>query len=88
MGQKLSVNGFEWIKDISSINKRFKKLIKLIKTYNKDSDNEYILKVDVKYPKALHDLHSDLAFLLERIKINKCSKLVSNLHDEKILLFK
>ena len=39
---------------------------------------------DVKYPKDLHDLHSDLPSLPERIKINKCSKLVYNLYDKKL----
>ena len=38
--------------------------------------------VDVEYPKNLHDLHSDLPFLPERMKINKCSKLVCNLYDK------
>ena len=31
----------------------------------------------------LHDLHSDLPSLPERMKINKCSKLVCNLYDKK-----
>ena len=31
----------------------------------------------------MHDLHSDLAFLPERMKINKCNKLVCNLYDKK-----
>ena len=30
----------------------------------------------------MHDLHSDLPFLLERMKINKCSNLVCNLYDK------
>ena len=30
----------------------------------------------------MHDLHSDLAFLPERMKINKCSKLVCNLYEK------
>ena len=38
--------------------------------------------VDIEYPKNLHDLHSDLPFLLERMKIKKCSKLVCNLIDK------
>ena len=37
---------------------------------------------DVEYPKNLHDWHSDLPFLPERIKINKCNKLVCNLYDK------
>ena len=36
----------------------------------------------LKYPKNLHDLHSDLPFLSERMKINKCSKFVCNLYDK------
>ena len=33
-----------------------------------------ILEEDVEYPKNLHDLHSDLPFLPERLKIDKCKK--------------
>ena len=53
-----------------------------IKNYDEDSDNGYILEVDVKHPKNLHDLHKDLPFLPERMKIDKCSKLVCNLYDK------
>ena len=34
-----------------------------IKNYNENNDKGYILEVDVKYPKRLHELHSDLPFL-------------------------
>ena len=57
-----------------------------ITNYDKDNDKEYILE-DVKYPKNLHDLHSDLPFLPERMKIDKCNKLVCNLYDKKTMLF-
>ena len=40
-----------------------------------------ILKVDIKYPKNLHNLDNDLPFLTERMKIKKCNKLVCNLYD-------
>ena len=53
-----------------------------IKKYDEDSDKGYILEVDVEYPKNLNYLHRDLPFLSERIKINKCSKLVCNLYDK------
>ena len=77
ISEPLPVDGFGWIKDLSKIDEDF------IKNYNKDSDKGYILEVDVKYPKNLHDLHSDLPFLPERMKIDKCNKLVCNLYDKK-----
>ena len=46
-------------------------------------NEELDVKVDVKYPKKLHDSHSDLPFLPRRIKIDKCKKLVCNLHNKK-----
>ena len=55
----------------------------LIKNYYENSKKGYILEVDVKYPKKLHDLHSDLPFLPKRIKIDKCKKLVRDLHNKK-----
>ena len=57
MSQKLPVSGFKWIEDTSKINEEF------IKNYHENSDKGYILEVDVKYPRELHDLHSDLPFL-------------------------
>ena len=39
--------------------------------------------MDVKYPKRLHELHSDLPFLSERMEVNKCKKLVCNLNNKK-----
>ena len=77
MSQKLPVNDFKWINNVSKINEKF------IKNYDEDSDKGYIIEVDVNYPKRLHDLHSDLPFLPERMKIDKCKKLVCNLHDKK-----
>ena len=43
----------------------------------------YLLAVNTEYPKTLRMLHSDLPFLPEKIKINKCSKLVCNVTDKK-----
>ena len=81
MSQKLPVVGFKWEKNKSKFTEDF------IKNYNEDSDKGYILEVDVNYPENLHDLHSDLPFLPERMKINKCTKLVCNLYDKKTMLF-
>ena len=77
MSQKLPVNGFKWVKNTSKIDEKF------IKNYDEDSDKGYIFEVDVKYPRRLHDLHSDLPFLLKRMKIDKCKKLVCNLRNNK-----
>ena len=76
MSQKLPVNGFKRIKNVTEIDEKF------IKNYNEDSDEGYIFEVDVKYPR-LHDLHSDLPFLPKRMKIDKCKKLVCNLRNKK-----
>ena len=59
MSKKLPVNGFKWV-DSDKINKEF------IKNYNENNKKGYIFEVDVKYPKKLHELHSDLLFLPER----------------------
>ena len=69
MSKKLPVNGFKWIETAEPvINEDF------IKNYD---------EVDVQYPKKLHELHSDLPFLSERMEINKCKKLVCNLYNKK-----
>ena len=69
MSKKLPANGFKWL-DSDKINEDF------IKTYDENNDKGYILEVDVKCPKRLHELHSDLF---------KCKKLVCNLFNKKNL---
>ena len=81
VGQYQPVDGFDWIKDVSKIDEDF------IRNYDKDSDKGYILEADIKYLKNLHDLHSDLPFLPERMRIDKCNKPVCNLYDKKTMLF-
>ena len=58
-----------------------------LKKYDKDSDKGYILEVNVKSHKNLDDLQSDLLFLPERMKIDKCNKILCNLYDKKVMLF-
>ena len=79
MSKKLTVNGFKWLDSdkINEINEDF------IKNYDENYNKGYILEVDVKYAKRLRELHSDLPFLSERMKINKCKKLVCNLSNKK-----
>ena len=66
MSEPLPVDVFDRIKGLSKINEDF------IKNYDKDSNKGYVLEVDVKYLKNLHDLHSD-----------KPNKLVCSLYDKK-----
>ena len=68
---------FKWVEDTSIIDEEF------IKNYNENSYKGYVLEVDVKYPKELHDLHSDLPFLPKKMKIDKCKKLVCDLRNKK-----
>ena len=72
MSQKLPVRNFKWVEkdDISKFDEKF------IKNYDENTNKAYILEVDVKYPKNIRMLHSDLPFLPERMKINKCTRLV------------
>ena len=57
--QRLPVNSFKWMEQLSELNERF------IKNYDKNNDKGYILEVDIKYPKNLFNLHKDLLFLAE-----------------------
>ena len=76
MSQKLPVNNFGWIEDTSQFNEDF------IKNYDEESDEEYFLEVDVQNLEQLHELHNDLPFLPERIKIEKIEKLLASLDDK------
>ena len=59
----------------------------LSKIYDEESHKEYILEIDVEYRKILNiplnDLHSDIPFLPEGMKIKNYNKLVCNLYDKK-----
>ena len=81
MSQKLPIERFKREENVSRFDE------KLIKNYDENSNKRYILDVTIDYPKDLHDLHGDQPFLPERMKINKCNKLVYNLYDKKTMLF-
>ena len=73
MSQKLSVNGFKCVEDVSEFNEGF------IKSCNENSKEWRFLEVDVEYPKKLHEHHNDLLFSPERIKtIENYEKLRKN----------
>ena len=72
-----SNGGLKWVCDLSRFTpERIGRLAK-------HDSKGYLLEVDVKYPKELHDLHNDLPFMCEKMKINKVEKLVPNLYDKK-----
>ena len=73
MSQPLQTGGFKWTKV------KPEEISKLAKLKNKG----YLLEVDVKYPKELHDSHNDLPFMCKKLKINGVEKLVPNLFDKK-----
>ena len=53
----------------------------LIENYDEKSDKEFILEFDVKHPKKLPELQSDLPLLPEKMKTKKCEKL-DHLHNK------
>ena len=53
-----------------------------MKNCNEESDEGYFFELDVQYLEKLRELHNDLPFLPERMKIEKVEKLVANLHDK------
>ena len=74
MSQKLPVNGFKWVENLSKFNDRF------IKNYNETSDKRYYPEVDVEYPKKLLNSHRDLLFLPEKIRM--IEKLMCSIEDK------
>ena len=76
MPKKLRARGFKRLDNLSMFTEEF------IKNYDENGYKRYILEVDVEYPKKLRSLHSDLPFLPERMKINKCEKLFCNIRNK------
>ena len=73
MSQPLPTGGFKWVSikpsKISQLSKRKYK--------------GYLLEVDVKYLRELHDSHNDLPFMCQHMKINGVEKLIPNLYDKR-----
>ena len=75
MCEKLPLHSYSWVNEVSTIDENF------VSNYD-DGDYEYILEVDVKYPKKLQDFHFDLPFLCVRDTIFKTKKLLFTLEDK------
>ena len=84
MSQPLPTGEFKWV-DIENIKQEARELKRTIDMMLRNSNRGvgYVLEVDVKYPKELHDLHNDLPFMCEKIRVSRVEKLVPNLHDKK-----
>ena len=76
MSQKLTIDGFKWVENISQLRKDF------TENYNEDSDKGYFLEANVKYPENVHGLYNDLLILPETMNIETVEKFVANLHDK------
>ena len=78
MSQLLPTGGFDWVDPSEFTPKK-------IDSYTNCDSEGYLSEVDVRYPKELHDLHNNLPFMCEKMKINKVEKLVPDLNDKKKL---
>ena len=81
MSQKLPGSSFQWLGETCQFNEDV-----IISCYE-DSDKGCFFEIDVQYPKELHELHNDLSFSSERMKIEKVEKCVTNLHDKRNALY-
>ena len=58
MSEYLPYEKFEWLENIDECN---------VITINEKSDIEYILEVNLEYPKKLHELHNDYPLAPEKL---------------------
>ena len=76
MSNKLPLESLQWETDLSIFTNDF------IKNYNEKSDIGYLFYADIAYPKDLSELHKDLPFLPDRMKVNKVNKLAASVYDK------
>ena len=80
MSEYLPYREFEWLKNVDELD---------VMSINEKSDVEYILKVDLKYPKELHELHNDYPLAPEKLAVtndmlsNYC-KSIADKYDIKV----
>ena len=60
MSEYLPYEGFKWLKNIDKFD---------VMSINKKSPIGYFLKVDLKYPDELHELHKDCPLAPEKITV-------------------
>ena len=68
MSQPLPTGEFKWV-DIENLKQEARELKRTIDMMVRNSNNRgvsYVLEVDVKYPRELHDHHNDQPFMCEK----------------------
>ena len=75
MVQNLPTHGFKWENGEDFTPEKIDELV--------EKDRGYLLEIDVKYPKELHENHNELPFLVGKMKIGRVEKLVPNLKHKK-----
>ena len=63
--QRLPVNDFKWVDDLSEFYEGF------IKGYNEKGKEEHFPEVNIQYPENLHNADDNLPFLPEIMNIEK-----------------
>ena len=75
MSQPLPTGEFRWVEFRKDWNPKT-----IVEELVAKKDYGYLLEVDIRYPKALHNYHNDLPFMCAKMKINGVEKLVPNLY--------
>ena len=80
MSEYLPYSEFEWLKNADKLD---------VNSINKKSDIGYILKVDLEYPKELHELHNDYPLAPEKLAatndtLSKYCKEIADKYDIKV----
>ena len=80
MSEYLPYSEFEWLKNVDSFD---------VMSIDEKSDVGYILKVDLKYPNELHELHNDYPHAPEKLAVtndmlSKYCKEIADKHDIKV----
>ena len=75
MSQPLPTGEFRWVEFGEDRNPKT-----IVEKLVAKKNYGYLLEVDVRYPKNLHDYHNDLPFMCAKMKIKGVEKLVPNLY--------
>ena len=81
MSQKLPVNGFKGVKNVSKFDERF------IKVYDENSNKGYFIEVDIEYPKVCLIFVWIFHFYLKERKLKNVISLFAAYTTKKTMLF-